>query len=164
MHNALVILLTEIQAMIKGNIWLITSHSSHHWIFCLTRNMMTFLVYIEYQNFTRIHIEEIILQVLILFEESNCLLKCLTVWLLSYWEKVYSRSSFNQMWILKYWIFWIIVVIVLFQKFRLSFLHFTDRSPWKCIKTFQNIMKNVIIFKMVRNVTHWQLYINQNIV
>ena len=33
--------------------------------------MMTFLVYIEYQNFTIIHIEEIILHVLILFEESN---------------------------------------------------------------------------------------------
>ena len=32
-----------------------------------------FLVYIEYQNFTRIRIEEIILQVLILFAESNCL-------------------------------------------------------------------------------------------
>jgi hypothetical protein len=29
--------------------------------------MMTFLVYIENQNFTRIHIEEMILQVLILF-------------------------------------------------------------------------------------------------
>ena len=29
---------------------------------------MTFLVYIEYQNFTSIHIEEIILQVVILFE------------------------------------------------------------------------------------------------
>ena len=25
----------------------------------------------------------------------------------SYWDKVYSRSSFNQMWIQKYWIFWI---------------------------------------------------------
>jgi hypothetical protein len=25
----------------------------------------------------------------------------------SYWDKVYWRSSFNQMWILKYWIFWI---------------------------------------------------------
>jgi len=23
----------------------------------------------------------------------------------SYWVKVYSRSSFNQMWIMKYWIF-----------------------------------------------------------
>jgi hypothetical protein len=35
--------------------------------------MVTCLVYIEYQNFTRIHIREIILKVLILFEESNCL-------------------------------------------------------------------------------------------
>ena len=52
------------------------------------------------------------------------------------------------------WIFWIILIIVLFQKFRLSFLHFTDHSPWKCIKTFQNIMKNAVIFKIVRNVTN----------
>ena len=36
---------------------------------------MTFLLYIEYQNFTRIHIEEIILQVLILFEESIIFIK-----------------------------------------------------------------------------------------
>ena len=66
----------------------------------------------------------------------------------SYWNKVYSRSSFNQMWILKYWIFWIIVIIVLYQKFRLSkhviFVHFTDHSPWECKKMFQNI---AVIFK-----------------
>ena len=37
-----------------------------------------------------------------------------------YWDKVNSRSSFDQMWILKYWIFWIIVSMVLYQKFRLS--------------------------------------------
>ena len=70
----------------------------------------------------------------------------------SYWNKVYSRSSFNQMWILKYWIFWIIVIIVLFQKCSLSkhvpFLHFTDYSAWECIKTFQNISKKAVIFKM----------------
>jgi hypothetical protein len=76
----------------------------------------------------------------------------------SYWDKVYSRSSFDQMWILKYWIFWIIVMIVLYQKFRLSkhvtFVHFTDHSAWECIKTFQNIIKNAVIFKMVRNGTH----------
>ena len=40
--------------------------------------MMTFLIYIEYQNFTRIHIDEIILPVLILFGESNCLYIWLT--------------------------------------------------------------------------------------
>jgi hypothetical protein len=32
---------------------------------------MTFLVYIEYQNVTRIHIEKIILQVLLLFQDSK---------------------------------------------------------------------------------------------
>jgi hypothetical protein len=76
----------------------------------------------------------------------------------SYWEKVYSRSSFNQMWKLKYWIFWIIVIIVLYQKFRLSkhvtCVHFTDHSSRECIKTFQNIIKNPVIFKMGRNNTN----------
>ena len=33
--------------------------------------MMTFLIYIEYQNFTRMHIDEIIQPVLILFGEGN---------------------------------------------------------------------------------------------
>jgi hypothetical protein len=76
----------------------------------------------------------------------------------SYWENVYSRSSFNQMRILKYWIFWILVIIVLYQKFRLSkhvtFVHFTDHSSWVCIKTFQNIIKNLVIFNMGRNATN----------
>jgi hypothetical protein len=72
----------------------------------------------------------------------------------SYWDNVYFRGSFNQMWILKYWIFWIIAIIVLFQKFRLSFLRFTDHSLWECIKMFQNIIKNAVIFKMVRNATN----------
>jgi hypothetical protein len=77
----------------------------------------------------------------------------------SYWDRVYSCSNFNQMWILKYWIFWIIVITVLFQKLRLSFLHFTDRSPWKSIKTFENIMKNGImkayytLFNLLRSYT-----------
>jgi hypothetical protein len=157
----LVILLTEILDIARRNIWLITSHSSHHWILCLARNMMTFLVDIEYQNFTRIHIEEIILLVLIIFEESiffiimSNILTAVKEGTRSYWDKVYPRSSFNHMWILKYWIFWIIVIIAIFQRFRLSFLHFTAHSPWECIKTFQNIIKNAIIFKMVRNATNW---------
>ena len=46
----------------------------------------------------------------------------------SYWDNVYFRGSFNQMWILKYLIFWIIAIIVLFQKCRVSFLRFTDHS------------------------------------
>ena len=136
--------------------WLITSHSSHHCIFCLASNMFTFLVYIEYHNFTRIHIEKIILQVLILFQEN--ILTALKDGIQSYWNKSYSRSSFNQMWILNYWIFWIILTIVLFQKFSLSmhvtFLHCTHHSSWECIKTFKNIIKDAGIFKMVRNVTN----------
>jgi len=43
-------------------------------MFCLAMRMMTFFVYIEYQNFTRIHKEEIVLQVLILFQENILLL------------------------------------------------------------------------------------------
>jgi hypothetical protein len=64
---------------------------------------MTFLVDIEYQNFTRIHIEEIILQVLILFEESiffinmSNILTAVKEGTQSYWDKVYPRSSFNHM-------------------------------------------------------------------
>jgi hypothetical protein len=118
--------------------------------------MFTFLVYIEYHNFTRIHIEKIILQVLILFQEN--ILTALKDGIQSYWNKSYSRSSFNQMWILNYWIFWIILTIVLFQKFSLSkhatFLHFTHHASWECIKTFKNIIKDAVIFKMVRNVTN----------
>ena len=58
--------------ILSGKVEHLADHkfSSHHWILCLTRSMMTFLLYNEYQNCTRIHIEEIILQVLILFEES----------------------------------------------------------------------------------------------
>jgi len=59
---------------------------------------------------------------------------------------------------LKYWIFWISLIIVLFQKFGLSkhatFQHFTDHSSWELIKTFKNTINNVIIFKMVRNITN----------
>jgi hypothetical protein len=70
--------------------------------------MMTFLIYIEYQNFTRMHTDEIILPVFILFGETNCFLNMANMLTAvkegkhSYWDKVYSRSSFNQIWILKY--------------------------------------------------------------
>ena len=142
MHNALVILLTEILAMTKRNNWLITSHLSHHWIFSLTCNIMTFLVYIEYQNFTRIHIEKIIIHVLILFQEN--ILTALKEEIQSYWRKVYSRGSFNQMWILNYWIFCIILIIVLFQKCSLSkhvtFPHITNHASWECIKTLKGLV------------------------
>jgi hypothetical protein len=142
LHNALVILLTEILAMTKRNNWLITSHLSHHWIFSLTCNIMTFLVYIEYQNFTRIHIEKIIIHVLILFQEN--ILTALKEEIQSYLRKVYSRGSFNQMWILNYWIFCIILIIVLFQKCSLSkhvtFPHITNHASWECIKTLKGLV------------------------
>ena len=142
MHNALVILLTEILAMTKRNNWLITSHLSHHWIFSLTCNIMTFLVYIEYQNLTRIHLEKIIIHVLILFQEN--ILTALKEEIQSYWRKVYSRGSFNQMWILNYWIFCIILIIVLFQKCSLSkhvtFPHITNHASWECIKTLKGLV------------------------
>jgi hypothetical protein len=35
----------------------------------------------------------------------------------SCWDKICSHNSFNRRWILKYWIFWIILNLVLFQKF-----------------------------------------------
>jgi hypothetical protein len=156
LHNALVILLTEILAMTKRNNWLITSHLSHHWIFSLTSNIMTFLVYIEYQNFTRIHIEKIIIQVLILFQEN--ILTALKEGIQSYWDKFYSRGSFNHMWILNYWIFCINLIIVLFQKCSMSkhvnFPHITNHASWECIKTLKHIINNAVIFKMVRNVTN----------
>jgi hypothetical protein len=117
---------------------------------------MTFLLYFEYQNFTKIHIENVILHVLILFQEI--ILTAVKDEIQSYWDNVYSCSSFNQMWILKYGIFWIILIIVLFQKFSLSqhgtFPHFTDQSSWECITTFKDIIKNAVIFKMVRNFTN----------
>jgi hypothetical protein len=57
-------------------------------------------------------------------------IKAVTYGIQSYWDKVYLRSNFNRMWILKYLIFWIILIIVLFQKLCLSkqatFLHFID--------------------------------------
>ena len=100
---------------------------------------MTFLVYIEYHNFSRIHIEKILLQVLILVQEH--MLTAVKDRMQSYWEKIYSRSSFNQIWILNYWIFWIILIIVLFEKSSLSkyvtFLHFTNHASWECIQTFK---------------------------
>ena len=156
MHNALSILLTEILAMTKRNNWLITSHLSHHSIFSLTNNIMTFLVYIEYQNFTRIHIETIIILVLILFQEN--ILTALKNGIQSYWDRVYSRGSFNQMWMMNYWIFCIILIIVQFQKCSLSkhvnVPHITNHASWECIKTLKHIINNAVIFKMVRNVTN----------
>jgi hypothetical protein len=98
----------------------------------------------------------IILQVLILFQDNS--LTAVTDGIQSYWDTIYSGKSFNRMRILKYWIFWIILIIVLFQKWCLSkhvtVLRFTNRSSWECIQTFNNIINNAVICTMVRNVTN----------
>lgn len=74
------------------------------------------------------------------------------------WHNVYSCRSFNQIWILKCWIFWIILIIVLFQKCLLSkqvtFLHLANYLSWECIATFKIIINSAIVFRMVRNVTN----------
>jgi hypothetical protein len=69
-------IILPLDMMAERNIWLIASHSSHHWI-----------------------IEEIILQVLILFQDNS--LTALTDGIQSYWDNIYSRRSFNRMWILQ---------------------------------------------------------------
>jgi hypothetical protein len=121
---------------------------------------MTFLVYIIYHNFSRIYIEKILLQVLILFQEN--MLTAVKDRMQSYWDKVYSRSSFNQMWILNYWIFWIILIIVLFEKFSLSkhvtFLHFTNHASWECIKTFKISLITLLSLKWQETL---QIYSNR---
>jgi hypothetical protein len=127
----------------------------------LTSNIITFLVYIEYHNFSRIHIEKILLQVLILFQEH--MLTAVKDRMQSYWEKVYSRSSFNQMWIMKYWIYWIILIIVLFEEFSLSkrvtFLHFANHASWECITTFNISLITRLSLKWSENE---QIYSNRS--
>jgi hypothetical protein len=153
LYNALGIPCTEILVMTKRNIWLITRHSSHHWILCLSSNML-------HDEFSRLYWipKTYSFWRKLLFINMANILTAIKEAIQSYWNKVYSHSSCNQMWILKYWIFWIIVIIVPFHKCSLSkhvsFLHFTDHSLWECIKTFQNITNNAVIFKMVRNVTN----------
>ena len=79
----------------------------------------------------------------------------------SYWGKVFSCSTFNNMCILKYckyfqdnlnslsffgnfvspsmWLFYKTQIIIM----------------WQCIQTLINISQNAVIFKMERNVTNW---------
>ena len=73
----------------------------------------------------------------------------------SYCNKVYSRSSFNKMWILKY-------SHDLLDNFNSREVHlskkrsqqFTNHSSWKCINTFKEIICNAVSYKMVTNVTN----------
>ena len=116
----------------------------HIRIFCLTRNTMTFLVYIENQNLTRIHIEKRILQMLLPFQQSNYLWIWLTFWLLL--QRHYNHTGTKSIHVIASikcgnWnttrIFWIDLILVLFWKFRLSkqvtALHITNNSSRECI-------------------------------
>ena len=72
-----------------------------------------------------------------------------------YCNKVYSRSSFNKMWILKY-------SPDLLDNFNSREVHlskkppqqFTNHSSWKCINTFKEIICNAVSYKMVTKVTN----------
>ena len=76
--------------------------------FSLKRNIMTFVRYFGYQNSRAIHTEKVILPVLYFFNKIKLSitmtkrLSSVKEGLQSYCNKVYLRSSFNTMWILKY--------------------------------------------------------------
>ena len=71
--RTLVIIPTKVLILTKKNYWQISIHSCCQWIFRLARSMVTSLLYIEYQNFTRIQREKAILLVLLLVQQKNCL-------------------------------------------------------------------------------------------
>jgi hypothetical protein len=127
---------------------------------------MTFLVYIELQNFTRIHTQKRILQVLLLFQQSIFLYIWLTFWLLS--KREYNHTGTKSIHVIasikcEYWntarIFWIDLILVFnlkivsVQKFDCYSLE--TISSEKCINTFKEFIYNAINFKMVSNITHW---------
>jgi hypothetical protein len=77
--------------------------------FSLKRNIMTFVCYFGYQNSRAIHTEKGILPVLLFLQQNKTVpitmtkrLSSVKEGLQSYCNTVYSRSSFNTMWILKY--------------------------------------------------------------
>ena len=70
-----------------------------------------------------------------------------------YWNKVDYRSSFNQIWILKYSkdCFDNLKSRSFFRK-NATFLHITSHSEWKCINKFKNIIYSEFFFKMARKI------------
>lgn len=143
--------------MTKRTFWLITIHSCHQWIFCLSRNLMTFLVYIETQNFTRIHIEKSTCSTKELSINMTKSLSAVTGGLQSYTV----TKSIDIIASIKcgYWdtvkTFWIILILVRYRQFHLSkhltFLLLTNHSLWISINTFKNFIYNAFIFTMVSN-------------
>jgi len=102
-QRTLLIRLPKILVMTKKNMRPITCHSCHQWVFCLTRNMINYLLYIGYQNFTRIHIEKkytagfsiCSTKELSMSMTTTKMLSAVKGVLQSYHYKVYSCSSFN---------------------------------------------------------------------
>ena len=129
--------------------------------FSLKRNLMTLVLYFGYQNSRAIHTKKGILPVLLYLQQNKLSitmtksLSSVKEGLQSYCNKVYSRSNFNTMWILKY-------SYNLLDNFNSREVHlskkcpqqFTNHSSWKCINTFKEIIYSAVSYKMVTNVTN----------
>jgi hypothetical protein len=128
LYNALFIPLTEILVMTKRNMWLITRHSSHHWISCLSRNMW-------HDDFSRLYwIPKLHNNP---YRKDTCLDR------LHFW----NRTIITIIQEIQY--FSIHIWLKLLREYTLF--------QYDCIpslKTFQNITSNAVIFKIVRNVTN----------
>ena len=114
------------------------------------------LLYIEYQNFTIIHIEKSTCSTEELSINMTNSLSAVTGGLQSYCDKVYWHNSFNQMWILRYCKDILDhFILVRYRQFHLSkhftFLLLANHSLWKSINTLKEIIYNAFIFTMVSN-------------
>ena len=145
--------------MTKTNSHLITSHSCHQWIIRLTRNMITKLLTNLYREryiagFSNCSTRELSITI-------ATILSAVTGGLQSSSDKVYLRSSFNQIWILTHCEdlqFWVVLILVfILENFMWPkhwLLQFTNHSFWKYINAYKEISYNAYNFKMVINVTN----------
>jgi hypothetical protein len=104
--RTLVIIPTKVLILTKKNYWQISIHSCCQWIFRLARSMVTSLLYIEYQNFTRIQTEKAILlvQVRALKLSRSCLeFFSVNIWLMLLRE--YALSHMIEIHSCCQWIF-----------------------------------------------------------
>jgi hypothetical protein len=131
--------------MTKTTSHLITSHSCHEWIFRLTRNMITKFLQNLYReryiagssNWTT---RELSINI-------ATILSAVTGGLQSSSDKVYLRSSFNQIWILTYCEdlqFWVVLILVfILENFMWPkhwLLQITNHFFWKYIKEYKEII------------------------
>ena len=122
-----------------------------------------FLVYIETQNFTRIHIKKSTCSTKELSINMTKSLSAVTGGLQSYTvtKSIAIIASIKC----GYWdtakTSWIILILVRYRQFHLSkhltFLLLTNHSLWKSINTLKNIIYNAFIFTMVSNLFHLSL-------